>query len=263
MTFKILFITQEDPFYVRLFFEEFLEHYPQREEIAGVVIAPTMGKSSLSKLVRQMYGFYGPIDFLRMGLRYVYYKLMNRLGRGWRAGRFYSIRQVCEHYRVPVFEASNVNDAGFLATIRPMGLDLIISVAAPQIFREALLAIPRHGCINIHNAKLPKYRGMLPNFWQMYHGEKTVGTSVHRINAKLDDGEILLQRETPVEPGESLESLIRRTKRFGARVMIDAVQRIREGRLEPIPNDSAEATYFSFPTSRQVREFKAKGYRLL
>src|SRR5207245_9323950 len=97
MTLKILFITQEDPFYVRLFFEEFLAHYPHGDEIAGVVIAPIMGKKSLSRLVRQMYGFYGPFDFMRMGLRYVYYKLMNRLGRGWRAARLYSIRQVCGH----------------------------------------------------------------------------------------------------------------------------------------------------------------------
>jgi len=261
--FKILFITQEDPFYVRLFFEEFLAHYPRRDEIAGVVIAPTMGKNSLSKLVRQMYGFYGPIDFVRMGLRYVYYKLMNRLGRLWPTAQFYSIRQVCEHYDVPVLETPNVNDAAFLASIRPLGLDLIISVAAPQIFREALLAVPKHGCINIHNAKLPKYRGMLPNFWQMYHGEKAVGTTIHRINARLDDGDILLQRETPIEPGESLEALIRRTKRFGARLMIEAVQGIHEGRLQPLPNDVAEATYFSFPTSEQVREFKAKGYRIL
>ena len=263
MAFKILFITQEDPFYVRLFFEEFLAHFPHRDEIAGVVIAPTMGKNSLSKLVRQMYGFYGPVDFVRMGWRYVHYKLMNRLGRAWRTGRFYSIRQVCEHYQVPVMQAANINDAAFLKQIRTLGLDLIISVAAPQIFREALLAIPRHGSINIHNAKLPKYRGMLPNFWQMYHGEKAVGTTIHRINTRLDDGDILLQRESPIEPGESLDMLIRRTKRFGARLMIEAVQGIREERLHPLPNDAAEATYFSFPTPKQVREFKARGYRLL
>jgi len=260
---KILFITQEDPFYVRLFFEEFLANYPHRDEIAGVVIAPTMGNKGLFNLVRQMYAFYGPVDFVRMGLRFVYYKLMNRLTRVWRTRRFYSIRQVCEHYRVPVLETTNINDATFLTSIGSMGVDLIISVAAPQIFRDALLSVPKQGCINIHNAKLPKYRGMLPNFWQMYYGEKAVGTTIHRINAKLDDGDILLQRESPIETGETLEALIRRTKRFGARLMIEAVQDIREGRIQPLANNAAEATYFSFPTKAQVREFKAMGYRLI
>lgn len=263
MVFRLLFVTQDDPFYVRLFFEEFLAHYPYKDEIAGVVIAPTMGKKSLAKLARQMYEFYGPVDFVRMGLRYFYFKLMNRLTRIWRTNRFYSIRQVCEHYEVPVLETPDINAAAFLAGISSLGLDLIISVAAPQIFRETLLALPRHGCINIHNAKLPKYRGMLPNFWQMYHGEKAVGTTIHRINSKLDDGDILLQRESPIEPGESLEALIRRTKRFGAQLMIEALQGIRQGWFQPLPNNAAEATYFSFPTKEQVREFKAKGYRLL
>lgn len=263
MTFKILFITQEDPFYVRLFFEEFLAHFTYKDEIAGVVIAPTMGKKSLGKLVRQMYGFYGPVDFVRMGLRYIYFKLMNRLTGVWRTRQFYSIRQVCEHYRVPVLETPNINDAAFLASIGSLGIDLVISVAAPQIFRQTLLALPKHGCINIHNAKLPKYRGMLPNFWQMYHGEKAVGTTIHRINANLDDGDILLQRESPIETGETLESLIRRTKRFGARLMIEAVKDIREGRIHALPNNAAEATYFGFPTRQNVREFKAKGYRLI
>jgi methionyl-tRNA formyltransferase len=263
MAFKILFITQEDPFYVRLFFEEFLAHYPRRDEIAGVVIAPTMGRNSLFKLVRQMYAFYGPVDFVRMGLRYVYYKLMNSLARVWRTRRFYSIRKVCEHYHIPVLETPNINDAVFLASIGSLEIDLIVSVAAPQIFREALLAIPKQGCINIHNAKLPKYRGMLPNFWQMYHGEKAVGTTIHRINSKLDDGDILLQRESPIEPGETLESLIRRTKRLGARLMIEAVQDIREGRIQSLPNNAADATYFGFPAREHVREFKARGYRLL
>ena len=104
---------------------------------------------------------------------------------------------------------------------------------------------------------------MLPNFWQMYHGEKAVGTTIHRINASLDDGDILLQRESPVEPGETLEALIQRTKRDGARLMIEAVEDIRDGRIQPLPNNAAEATYFSFPTRAQVREFKARGYRLL
>lgn len=261
--FNILFITQEDPFYVRIFFEEFLRDYPRRAEIKAVVIAPTMGKRSIIKLAQQMYDFYGPVDFVRMGSRFLHYKTMNLLGRFRKLRRFYSIRQVCEHYRVPVVEAENINDKDFVESLQRFDLDLIVSVAAPQIFKERLLRLPRKGCINIHNAKLPKYRGMLPNFWQMYHGEKAVGTTIHRINAKLDDGDILLQRETPINQGESLNELIVRTKRFGAGLMIEVIQALSEDTLRPLPNDAAQATYFSFPTRHEVREFKKRGYRLV
>jgi len=144
-----------------------------------------------------------------------------------------------------------------------MDIDLDISVAAPQIFKEKLIKLPSRGCINIHNSKLPKYRGMLPNFWQMFNGEKAVGTTIHFINAGIDDGDILFQKETPIEPGESLDSLIKRTKKLGAIFMIDAVLSLKQGPVKPLPNRKEEATYFTFPTKEQAKEFRKRGYKLL
>lgn len=261
--FKFLFVTQEDPFYIRLFFEEFLRHYPRREEIAAVVIAPTMGKKSLLLLVRQMYDFYGPLDFFTMGMRYVLYKVANRLARFLPLRGFYSIEQVCVHYGVPVLATPSVNAEEFLARVRAMDVDLIVSVAAPQIFKPALIGIPRLGCINIHNSRLPKYRGMLPNFWQMYHGEKAAGTTIHRINASLDDGKIIVQSDNAIVPGETLDSLIRRTKRDGAHLMRRAIEDLRAGTAVEMDNPREGATYFTFPTRADVREFRRRGYRLV
>jgi len=48
--------------------------------------------------------------------------------------------------------------------------DVIFSVSAPQILKKNLIKLPNWGCINVHTAKLPEYRGMVPNFWAMYHG---------------------------------------------------------------------------------------------
>jgi methionyl-tRNA formyltransferase len=261
--FHILFITQEDPFYVRLFFEEFFKRYDPTEDVKGVIVAPTMGKKSVKKLIRQMYDFYGPVDFVRIGARYAWHKTCDLLSRVVPLRRFHSISQVCRHYNVPVNACANINGEEFLETLRQMDLDLIISVAAPQIFKEPLIRIPRHGCINIHNAKLPKYRGMLPNFWQIFHGETSVGTTIHRINAGIDDGEILLQKETPLLNGESLDSIIRRTKTLGGQFMIEAINGLKRHSLTPLPNPSKDSTYFSFPTKQDVLEFKKRGHRLI
>ncbi len=260
---NILFITQEDPFYVRLFFEEFFRNYPFPDEIKGVVIAPTMGKKSAGKLMRQMYDFYGPIDFFRVGSKYAYYRFCDIISRKVPLKTFYSIEQVCRKYGVNVMHRERVNSEDFLAELGRMKIDLIISVAAPQIFKEKLINLPGRGCINIHNSRLPKYRGMLPNFWQMFNGEKSVGTTIHYINAGIDDGGILFQKETPIEPGESLDSLIRRTKQLGAIFMIDAVLSLRKGTIKPLPNRKEEATYYTFPTKEQAKEFRRRGYRLL
>lgn len=261
--FRILFITQEDPFYVRLFFEEFFRHYSPRSEVHGVVIAPTMGKKGLTNLIRQMYDFYGPVDFVRMGFRFAWHKACDRLARVVPLRRFHSIEQVCRHYGVRVIRCDKVNDEAFLDQLRAMDLDLVVSVAAPQIFKDKLIALPRQGCINIHNSTLPKYRGMLPNFWQMFNGEKAVGTTIHRINAGIDDGEILIQRETPIQPRESLDSIITRTKRFGAQLMVEAIAGIKAHTLVPLPNPSELSTYYKFPTRKDVVEFRRRGHTLL
>lgn len=261
--FNILMVTQEDPFYVRLFFEEFFKNYANLDEIKGVVIAPTMGKKSFKQLLKQMYDFYGASDFMKMGFRYAYYRFCDKASRTVPMKRFYSIKQLCRRYGVPVIHSSNINSEAFLKEISRLDLDLIVSVAAPQIFKARLISLPKKGCINIHNSNLPKYRGMLPNFWQMYHGEKTVGTTVHRINAGVDDGEILIQRETEIRPGESLDSLICRTKRSGSTLMIEAINGIKAGTLKPRPNSKEEATYFTFPTRQDVAEFRRRGNRLL
>ncbi len=260
---RVLFITQNDPIYVRVFFEEFLRIARGSVDVVGVVIAPTMGKQSAAALARQMWGFYGPIDFVRMGLRYALLAVGSRLPRGLRRGRVYSIEQVAAEHHVPVRYVGDLNAPEFVAWVRERGVDLIASVAAPQILKEALLSAPRLGCVNIHNAKLPRYRGMLPNFWQLLHGETTVGTTIHRVNAKLDEGAILAQMETPVEPGESLDALIRRTKHAGARFMLDTLEALAAGRLQERANVAAEGSYFTFPKPADVRAFRRRGLKLL
>lgn len=260
---KILFITQDDPFYVRLFFEEFFARYPRLQEIAGVVIARAMGKKSYTALARQMYRFYGPVDFVRMGTRYAVKKLSARIPGRFAKNGGRTLGQLCGQYGVPVIHESRINAPDFLKTVKAMNVDLIVSVAAPVIFKEAIIRLPRYGCINIHHAPLPKYRGMMPNFWQMYHGERRVGMTVHEINPKIDDGRIILQREVDIEPDESLDSLIKRTKRLGAHLVIDAIEAIRAGTVEYRENRAEEGSYFSFPTREDVREFKRRGKRIL
>jgi methionyl-tRNA formyltransferase len=126
-----------------------------------------------------------------------------------------------------------------------------------------LIDLPRLGCINIHHAPLPRYRGMMPNFWQLYHGEKSVGITIHKINPKIDEGEIILQKQVPIKAGESLDELIRRTKQLGAHFMVEAIEMVRNGRVKFKENRPEEGSYFSFPTREDVKKFRAMGHRLL
>ena len=262
-TMKLIFITQDDPFYVRCFFEEFLGNYPFPEEIDAVVIQSPMGKKSRGRLIRQMYDFYGMKDFWKMGLRYAWTKNLNFLGGLFSQTEWMDISALCRVHHINVLYINDLHHPEFLNEIRERGIDLIISVAAPTIFRQELIDLPPLGCINIHHAPLPRYKGMMPNFWQLYHGEKTVGITIHKINPRIDEGEIILQKEVAVIPGESLDGLIKRTKRLGAHCVAEAIEMIRSGGLQTIENRVDQASYFSFPTKHDVRKFRQMGYRLL
>ena len=262
---RIIFFTQEDPFYVKIFFDEFFSIYNRLDEIKAIVISRAMGKKSLIDLAKQMYGFYGPFSFFKMGFRYAFVKSMGR--RNIRKDTFdtipktYSIKQTAKAYGINVIERSDLNSKGFISTISAYDPDLFISVASPIIFKKDLITVPRIDCINIHNAPLPKYRGMMPNFWQLYHGEKSVGITVHRIEVGIDTGDMIVQCFLPIDPDESLNSLIRRTKRENAKLIMQIIDHFRNGKIK-YKSLEGEGSYFTFPTKEDVKEFKRRGKKI-
>src|SRR5260370_18507548 len=104
----------------------------------------------------------------------------------------------------------------------------------------------------MHHAPLPRYKGMMPTFWQMFHVERTVGVTVHFMAAKVHEGSPLLQEELTIEPGETLDHLIRRSKRHGAHCMARLLRQIPSKSHVPIPFDSSNRSYLPFPTIPQI-----------
>lgn len=259
---RIFFITQDDPFFIKIFFDRFFEVRPEGVEIVGAAVARTMGESKRA-LLKRLYDFYGPVDLVRMLSRYgVRQLLAQTVGRISRRHPV-TLEQVFRSHGVPVVRPTNVNGKKFRGWLSEQQPDLLVSVAAPQIFKKRLLAIPRIACINVHTARLPKYRGMLPNFWVLYHGDPTSAVTVHTMDEKIDRGRMLVQREFPIEADESLDQLIRRTKRLGAECVAETIERIGREGLVPIDPPEVEPSYFSFPTREHARELRARGRRLL
>jgi methionyl-tRNA formyltransferase len=266
---NILFVTQDDPFFIPQFFDEFFALLEDdRIHVCGVVIQAPLGTSSLARLTRRMLDFYGWAQFIRVGVRFAACKALNAIAVGLFRGRFPGVFSL-EHFllknRVRILRCADVNDPAFVEHLRSLDLDLIVSVAASRKFGTALLGAARHGCINVHNSKLPKNRGMLPNFWSLYNyeTEPVSGMTVHAMNDCLDDGPIVLQEELPLDPAESLDRLIARTKRLNARLVLKAIALYRHGTPPLSPNDRAHATYNAFPTRADVQRFRAKGLKLL
>jgi methionyl-tRNA formyltransferase len=139
--------------------------------------------------------------------------------------------------------------------------DLIVSVSPTQIFKEALINLPRFGCINVHTAKLPEYRGLYPTYWAMSCGEKTIGISIHYIEKDIDTGKIILQEEVEIVPGTTLNHMLTVTKLRGAELLVKAISQIASGKVKA-HYAQGRGTYFSFPTAESYQQFKHLGYKL-
>jgi methionyl-tRNA formyltransferase len=248
----VLFVTEDDPLYVIKFFEVFFAEYPRDElDVCGVTMDQAFHEP-IWKTARRMLRFYGPIDFVRLGLRFARAKLSGR-----------SIARLARDAGIDEVPATSVNDGAYVATVRELAPDVIVSVAAPEIFRADILGAARIGCVNIHSGRLPAYRGMMPNFWQLLRGERHATVTVHEMVEKLDAGDVLATLETPLRERDSLERVITVTKQEGARLMIDVLRRLAAGTAEPRPLDMSDAGYFSFPQPSDVKTFRKRGHRML
>lgn len=247
---KVAIITEEDMFYVREFFIKF---FPQAEkanyDLSGITILPAFKKSTV-QLAKQMYGFYGPYHFVRIGFQYVWKKLIGT-----------TIRSLSSDYKIPLKDVTSVNSDEYINWIKENEIDVIISVAAPEVFKKRLLDAVPHGCINSHSALLPENRGMMPVFWGLFKGSEEIGITIHTMDEKLDQGDIILQKSVPVQ-NESLHEMILKTKRMSADMMHEVLTELASnGTIEKTPMAEG-GSYQTFPTPAEVKEFKKRGKRL-
>ena len=258
---RIEFLTQDDPLYVLPFFDEFVRSYAAEFEILQIATSPTMGKRSRTQLLWELTQLYGVVGVARLLVRLGASRLSGILPKGKGSPSYSTLSQLARAYDVPHVQIGNPNSPEFVESVRRRAPDLLISVACPYILKEPLLTLAPKGAINIHHAPLPSYKGMMPTFWQLFHGEKSVGLTIHYMVAKIDEGDALLQEQQAVEPGESLDHLIQRSKRHGAHCMAQVVRQIRDGSTAPVRLDHTRGSYFTFPTSAEIKEFHRRGLR--
>jgi methionyl-tRNA formyltransferase len=126
-----------------------------------------------------------------------------------------------------------------LSTIHP---DAIIVVGYGRIIPQWMIDLPRFGNINLHASLLPKYRGAAPIQWAIARGESMTGVTTMRIDAGLDTGDILLHQEVPIAPDDTAETLDLRLAAIGAALMVETLQRLSAGTIQPRAQDHSQAT---------------------
>jgi methionyl-tRNA formyltransferase len=126
-----------------------------------------------------------------------------------------------------------------LGAIRP---DAIIVVGYGRIIPQWMIDLPRLGNLNLHASLLPKYRGAAPIQWAIASGESVTGVTTMRIDAGLDTGDMLMQREMPVGLEDTAETLGPKLAVMGADLMLETLRGLESGRVRPAPQDHVHAT---------------------
>jgi methionyl-tRNA formyltransferase len=145
--------------------------------------------------------------------------------------------------QLPVTQPQSIkNNDEFRAQLTAFNPDGIIVVGYGRIIPQWMIDLPRLGNINLHASLLPKYRGAAPIQWAIARGETMTGVTTMRIDAGLDTGDILLQKETPINPTDTAETLAPTLAAIGADLMVDTLRGLDAGTIAPRPQDDAKAT---------------------
>jgi len=162
-------------------------------------------------------------------------------GRGQEVS-FSPVKETALAANLKVFQPEKIRTPDSVQFLLEANPDAIVIIAYGQIIPAKLLPIPKHGWINSHASLLPKYRGAAPIQWAIANGETTTGVTTMRIDAGMDTGEMLLRREISIGPQETTPELAARLAEISSPLMAETLRGLRDGTIEPIPQNHAEAS---------------------
>ncbi len=127
--------------------------------------------------------------------------------------------------------------------IRRFEADLMVVVAYGQILSGSVLAAPRLGCINVHASLLPRWRGAAPMQHAILAGDEVSGITIIQMDEGLDTGDMLATRQVALDPDETAASLAAKLARVGPAALMEAIDGLESGTVEPVRQDDSRATY--------------------
>lgn len=255
---RIYVLTQEDAFYIPRLLDQLLE---ARRDVVGIGVVP--GELRVTH-ARRYWTLMGSRAFALQLANLAVHRALGLAGRLLPLGRSYSVADAARRHRVPLEGVPAVNAPAFVTSLRARAVDLLVSIACPQILHRDVLAVPEHGAINLHGSLLPEYRGLLPAFWVLANGETHTGVTVHYMSEGLDQGATILQEQVPIRADDTVHTLVLRTKvDVGGRLLVRALELLEQGAAAPRPIAPTAGRAFTYPDAGAIRRFRARGRRFV
>lgn len=165
-----------------------------------------------------------------------------------------SVSQIAERHGLQLLRPKDINDPDFAKKVMSLKPDIIFVVFYPQILKKHFIEIPPRGCVNLHFAPLPKYRGCMPGGWAIINGEDEFGVTMHYIDEGVDSGDIIAQEFLKISDDETGYTLYKKCEEAGLELFKRTFPLIKEGRAPRTRQDKSKVIYHKrgIPNDRYV-----------
>lgn len=163
------------------------------------------------------------------------------------------VKQYALRNGLAVLQPASLKTEPIRQTLRDFGADVMVVAAYGLILPQAVLEIPRYGCLNIHASLLPRWRGAAPIQRAILAGDRETGITIMQMDAGLDTGDMLLQKRCPISATDTAQTLHDRLAALGADSIVEALQGLAGGTLQPQRQDEGLACYASKITKAEAR----------
>lgn len=154
--------------------------------------------------------------------------------------------KVCaQEQGIPVLQPRRIREQSAVEELKKYPAQVYVVAAFGQILSREILDIPKYGCLNIHASLLPRYRGASPIQHVILDGQEKTGITIMQMDAGIDTGDILYQKELFIAPEDDYATLQDKLARLGAEAVTEALRLLEQGELRPVKQDEAGSCYAS------------------
>lgn len=154
-----------------------------------------------------------------------------------------AVKEAALKHHLPLYQPASLRELPEQQQLATLGADVMVVVVYGLLLPKTVLDTPRFGCINVHPSLLPRWRGAAPILRAIEAGDNETGVAIMQLDEGWDTGDVLSQVRCPIAPEDTCESLTQHLAQVGAQLLVDTLNQLEAGSLEPTPQNDAEAIY--------------------
>ena len=234
-------------------------------------LVPALSEHELTVFVSSSVGNQTPASADLLLLKFYEQQLFNDIlfplldaSHAYKTPRLLSFSRLSKSIGKPIEVLQGINQPQGLQRFATSAPQLVLSIRFGSILKEAALAIPELGVLNLHSGLLPNYQGVMATFRALLNGDKEIGTTLHWIDdSSIDSGRIIATTAMPVTTGKSYLWHVLALYEQGCKTMLAAVAQLAQGTTPVARPQPPGGNYFSFPSQAELDAFHAAGWELV